>query len=178
MTFNYNIVSRRLENDLPSFLSLRGIKKYLRVDSEQDDNLLRKLAIAVCERAETFIKIDILERSIKQVIYDFAGSKLKLYKQPIVKVHKVLDENNNAISSDLWNLDDDNGYINFNSDLNLSRITVEYGSGFSQHNVSQAIKYGLLEHIAHIYDGKATVQEFPESSIDLYLSFRKCRIWR
>ena len=178
MGFNYNILSRRLDTDIPSFLSLKGIKKYLRVDSEKDDDLLSKIAIAACERAESFIKIDILERVIKQVVYDFVGSKLKLHKKPVVKVHRILDDSGNSISSDTWHFDDERGIVIFDNELNLPSITVEYGSGFTQNNVSQAIKYGLLDHIAHIYDGKATVKEFPASSVDLYLSFRKHRIWR
>lgn len=36
MGFNYNILSRRLDSDITSFLSLKGIKKYLRVDSEKE----------------------------------------------------------------------------------------------------------------------------------------------
>lgn len=178
MGFNYNILSRHLDSDLPSFLSLKGIKKHLRIDSEKDDDLLSKIAIAACERAEIFIKIDILERAIKQVIYDFTDSKLTLYKKPVVKVHRIIDDNGNTMSSDAWHFDDEGGIVIFDNELHLPSITVEYGSGFTQNNVSQAIKYGLLDHIAHIYDGKATVQEFPASSVDLYLSFRKHRIWR
>lgn len=178
MNFNYKIISKRLDNDLPSFLSLKGIKTYLRIDFDKDDSLLTKIAVAVCERAESFIKMNILERSIKQVIYDFTGSRLKLYKQPVIRVSKVLDQNYQAISKGLWSLDDDSDYVFFNNDLSVPSITIEYIAGFTNRTISQAIKYGLLEHIAHIYDGKATAQEFPASSFDLYLSFRKYRMWR
>ena len=175
---SYNIVLKRLDNQLPNFLTLNEIKAYLRVDSKEDDAILTSLAIAACEKAENFMSVNLLERSVKQVVFDVFGSKIKLHQHPVIKVENVLDENNEVLPNGTWVFNNNSNNIEFSSEKRSSTMSINYISGFTRSNVSQAIKIGLLEHISSLYDGQSIDQGIPASSVDLYSTFRNRRIWR
>lgn len=175
---NYKLVLRRSDNSLPSFLTLEDIKSYLRVDFEEDDKLLVNLAIAACEKAENFIGISVLERSVSQVNYDIYDSHIKLYQSPVIKVERVLDERSEMIPDQEWEFNNRDYTIIFKQERRASQISIDYISGFTKNNISQSIKVGLLEHIMFLYDGKSNAQEMPVRSIDLYSLFRNRKVWR
>lgn len=175
---HYNLILKRLDNKLPNFLDLEEIKKYLRVDFNEDDDVLVSLAIAVCEKAESFMSINLLERSVKQVVSGVFTSSIKLYQEPVIKVENVLI-GDNAISSQEWIFNLHNNYVDFNSGVqSSSQITIDYISGFTQRNISHAIKIGILEHIEFLYDGHSLNSDIPSSSIALYSVFRNLKVWR
>ncbi len=178
MSMNYNLVLKRLDNQLPEFLTLADIKSYLRIDFQEDDELLRSLAIAVCEKAESFMAINLLERYAKQVVFDVASSEVLLYQTPVIKVEKVLDENNTIMPAESWVFNDRSNTVRFFREKRSAQISIEYVSGFTKNNIAQSIKCGLLEHISYLYDGKSISEGLPASSVDLYSAFRNRKIWR
>jgi hypothetical protein len=175
---NYNLILKRLDNDLPKFLTLDEIKLYLRVDFQEDDQLLINLAVAACEKAENFTALNLLERFVKQVAFDVCGSEIQLHHAPIMKIESVLDENNLPISSEIWVFNEHDNKIEFLSEQRSSKISIHYISGFTRSNIAQSIKIGLLEYISSLYDGNSVDLDIPFNSIDLYSAYRNKKIWR
>ena len=149
----------------------------MRIDFDEDNRLLRDLAVVACEKAENFLGIHLIQRSMKQVHYDFYGNKVKLLKTPVMLVSQVKGANDKTFSRDEWNFDKDNGTVEFEEEVRGEKIEIHYISGMKD-DTSKSIKYGVLEHIAYLYNGQSQDSGIPDSSLDLYLSLRNCKIWR
>lgn len=165
---------------LVEVLSLDEIKSYLRINSNEDDDLLNNLQIAVRKTAESYTSKAFVQQEWEVVFDDLGSEKIILPITPIISLLsiKYLDKNDNEII-----INESDYYLcKIQSVVTLKgtykKIIVNYIAGYSSDssNVPSSIKQGMLNHIAFIYDGKGSPDKLPFDTKILYSSFKKIRI--
>ncbi len=162
------------------FLSLAMVKKTLRINSDDDDELLRNMIYAVCDRAENILGLNIRQRLVTQ---KFVGNNtlLKLKYCPVLMfkqislittqgIRKVLRANNYILSEDGKTL------RILTKNIAFREVTVIYNTGYDSNTIPAMIKQGLLCHLIALYEGSEDHYVIPFKALDFYNSYKHYRL--
>lgn len=161
-------------------LTLAETKLYLRVDGNEEDNLIADLISAARDAAEKYLRASLVEQQWKISFDDYAPDTVLLAYGPVVSVESVtvIDRDGNAqtYSSGLYSLNAGKDALRFDTMLYSHRIEIVYNTGYGNpSDIPTPIRYGMLAHIAAMHEqrGETVLAAMPKHSIALYAPFRE-----
>ena len=163
-------------------LTLAETKTYLKIDNSSDDTLITNLIIAVRKSAEEFLQSALITQSWKLSFDKYAPSSVVLPMAPVQSITSVTifarDGSSSVMSSTSYYLSAGNRKLVFDASPLSHRTEIIYvaGYGASASNVPSPIRYGMLAHIAAIYDGRAGGNSIPKQAVEFYLPFKAVRV--
>jgi|CXWL01.1.fsa_nt_gi uncharacterized phiE125 gp8 family phage protein len=174
--------SRRLERiTAPTSepITMSEAKLYLRVDSGNEDSLITDLIVAARMSAEAWMKSSLISQSWKLVYNDYLDDAVVLPMPPIVSVTSVVVVNRDAtsqtISANNYYLNAAKNMLLFDNYVSGFSIEITYNTGYgTASQIPQPIKYGMLAHIAAMYDERGLMGQpnLPQQASNLYFPFR------
>jgi uncharacterized phiE125 gp8 family phage protein len=162
-------------------LTLTETKLYLRVDHASDDALITDLIVSARTTAEEWLKASLITQSWKLAFDDHADEVIELPMGPAASIISVTavdrDGSTQTIASGLYSLNAAKNQLMLDSPLFGFRIEIVYAAGYGDASaVPKPIKYGMLKHIAEMYDHRGGESSIPEQAVRLYLPFREVRV--
>jgi uncharacterized phiE125 gp8 family phage protein len=163
-------------------VSLAEAKLYLRVDGVSEDTLISDLIVAARMSAENFLRRSLVTQSWKLAYNDYVDYEVALPMPPVVSVASVVIKERDG---DSQTFDAGNYYLNaaknkliFDTTPTGFLIEITYNTGYgSSSQIPQPIKYGILAHIAALYDERGLLgQAMPAQVSALYAPFREVNI--
>ena len=171
-----SIINVLTEQDA-NIIDLAEIKNFLRIDFDDDDNLLRELLKTAVKQCELYISKSLSEKNYKLSVYECATNTLNLPYPPVISVNSItiIDKYNNNIEYTNYLLDTISNKIIFrNLPNNFYRIDIIYTSGYTK--IPDDIKQGILFHISKMYEDKVGYSPIPKASLGIYKNYKTMRI--
>ena len=171
-----SIINISEEQDI-NIMDLAEIKNFLRIDFDNDDNLLKELLKSAIRQCELYTSKSLYQKTYKFSTYKNVTNILNLPYSPLISITSVniIDKNNNSIEYINYTLDTISSSIIFKSLPNdFYRIDITYKSGYTQ--LPNDIKQGLLFHISKMYEDKVGYSPIPKASLNIYRNYRTIRI--
>lgn len=166
-----------LTEENSNIIELSEIKNFLRIDFNDDDNLLKELLKSATKQCELYISQSLSKKTYKFSIYSITNNILKLPYPPIISITSVniVDKNNNSIEYTNFTLDPISSSLIFkNLPSNFYRVDMTYKSGYSE--IPNDIKQGLLFHISKMYEDKVDYSPIPKASLSIYRNYKTIKI--
>lgn len=161
-------------------ITLAEAKLYLRVDSTSEDSLITDLIVAARMNAEQWLKSSLISQSWKLVYNDYLDSEVALSMPPIVSVSSVIvvnrDLTTQTISSANYYLNAAKNKLLFDNYISGFSMEIIYNTGYGTAiQVPSPVKYGILAHIAAMYDERGLMGQanLPPQVSALYSPFRE-----
>jgi uncharacterized phiE125 gp8 family phage protein len=161
-------------------VTLAEAKLYMRVDSSSEDSLIADLIVAARMSAEAWLKSSLISQSWKLAYNDYLDSEVDLAMLPVVSITSVVIVNRDATTQ---TISPNNYYLNaaktkllFDNYVSGFSIEITYGTGYgTASQVPSPIKYGILAHIAAMYDERGVMgqEKLPQQVSALYSPFRE-----
>lgn len=163
-----------------TILSIDEIKNFLRIDFNDDDNLLKKALNTATKQCELRISRTLVQKTYILSSYDpIKDNKIDLEYDPIKSITKieVIDKEGNTkeLSTSSYRLDKTRNCVYFlNIPTNYYKIDITYIAGYEV--VPEDLKQALLFHIAKIYEDKSGYYPIPKASSNIYKNYKKIRL--
>ena len=163
-------------------LTLAETKDYLRTNVTDDDTLLTNLIIAVRKAAEEHLQGALITQSWKLAYDKYTPASITLPMAPVQSVTSVTviarDASQSVLSSSSYYLSAGNRRLIFDASPLSHRVEIVYVAGYgdSASDVPSPVRYGMLAHIAAIYDGRAGQNSLPKQSVEFYAPYRGVRV--
>lgn len=161
-------------------VTLAEAKLYLRVDGTSEDSLISDLIVAARMSAEQYLKSSLITQSWKLVYNDYLDDEVILPMPPVVSVSSVIVTNRDAttqvISPANYYLSAAKNKLLFDNYVSGFSIEITYSTGYgAAAQVPQPIKYGILAHIAALYDERGLIGQgdLPPQVSALYTPYRE-----
>lgn len=161
-------------------ITLAEAKLYLRVDSNSEDSLITDLIVAARMSAEAWLKSSLITQSWKLVYNDYLDDAVALPMSPIVNIASVVVVNRDAttqtISASNYYLNAAKNMLLFDNYVSGFSIEITYNTGYgTASQIPYPIKYGILAHIAAMYDERGLMGQvnLPPQVSALYSPFRE-----
>jgi len=159
-------------------LILAETKLFLRVDGSTEDTLITDLIVAARQLAEEYLRRSLVQQSWKLVFDDAAPVETLLPRRPIISITSVTsiarDGTQTTIDSDIYYLNAAKDSLVFDAQVTGHQVEVIYAAGYGNAaDVPGAIRQGLLNHVAALYDGRVFGREIPGITRALYDSYRE-----
>lgn len=158
-------------------LTLEETKLYLRVDSEDEDDLITSLITVARQAAETYMRRSILTQSWVVAFDDYAPAEVNLPRGPVQEITSVKlisqDGGESIVSSATYYLSAGREKLCFNASPIGHIVEILYVTGYEDaSDVPAAIKQGMLAHIAELFENRPGSVALPASARGLYNPYR------
>jgi uncharacterized phiE125 gp8 family phage protein len=163
-------------------LTLTETKAYLRFPSASDDSLITSLITTVRKAAEGYMRSSLITQSWKLSYDKYTPACVILPFGPAQSITSVTafarDGSSSVIASSTYYLSSGNRRLVFDASVLSHRIEIVYvaGYGTAASAVPSPIKYGMLAHLAAIYEGRAGEHSIPRQSVEFYVPYREVRV--
>ncbi len=162
-------------------LSLAEAKLFLRVDGSSEDSLITDMITAVRESAEAYMRASIISQTWAVTYDDYAPTCTPLPFGPVQLLSSVISAdragNETIIDDGLYSLSAGNRAVQFDSVVMGHRVIIRYVAGYGDAgDVPEAIRQGMLLHLAALYDNRLEAVSVPEASRTLYHTYRDVRL--
>ncbi len=161
-------------------VTLAEAKLYLRVDDNNEDSLIADLIVAARMSAEAWMRASLITQTWKLVYNDYLDDEVFLPMAPVTSVTSVVVVNRDAstqtISSGNYYLNAAKNKLMLDSYISGYSIEITYNTGYgAAAQIPQPIKYGILAHIAALYDERGLIgqENLPLQVSALYSSYRE-----
>lgn len=161
-------------------VTLAEAKIYLRVDGADEDSLISDLIVSARMSAEYWLKSSLITQSWRLVYNDYLDSEIILPMPPIVSINSVVvtnrDATTQAISPSNYYLNAAKNKLLFDNYVSGFSIEINYNTGYgTAAQIPQPIKYGILAHIAALYDERGLIgqENLPQQVSSLYSPYRE-----
>ncbi len=162
-------------------LTLSETKSYLKISTSSDDVIISGLITSARKMAEAFLTSSLITQSWKISYNKYAPSCVKLVMGPVQSISSVIavarDGSQQVISSSTYYLVAGNYRLIFDASPISHRIEITYVTGYGNTaaSVPAPIRYGMLAHIAAMYDGRMGEKSLPKQAAEFYLPYRGSR---
>jgi uncharacterized phiE125 gp8 family phage protein len=163
-------------------LTLAETKIYLKIDNTSDDTLITSLIETVRIAAEGFLHSALITQSWKMSYDKYAPSIVPLPMGPVQSITSVTsvarDGSSSVVDNGTYYLSGGNRNLIFDASPLSHRVEVIYvaGYGASASDVPSPIRYGMLAHLAAIFDGRAGQHSLPKQAMDFYMPYKVVRV--
>jgi len=180
MSFCRNRRLERITAPASEPVTLAETKLYLRVDSSDEDALITDLIVTARMNAEQWLKSSLISQTWKLVYDDYINESVAIEMTPIINIVSVIvinrDLSSQTISSDSYYLNAARTMLTFDTRIDGFLIEITYNAGYGNSSqVPSPIKYGILAHIAAMYDERGLIGQanLPSQVSALYSPFRE-----
>ena len=174
MIANYSIVKTHSHE----FWNLQEVKSYLRISYDYDDELIQNLIKTSVEFAEDFTGTNLYSKKICVNIKNVESSVELKYPNIVAinSVYLILNNKKEQITDKYGYFQKKVNKLHLNEQYINREIEVEYLSGYTNNQIPQAIKQGLLIHVALMYENSEHDICRMSNIKDLYLPYRIIKI--
>jgi len=182
MSNNCNRLLERVSAPASEPVSLAEAKLYLRVDGTAEDALISDLIVAARMSAENFLRRSLITQSWKLAYNDYVDYEVDLMMPPVVSIASVMirdrDGSSQTFAAGNYYLNAAKNKLIFDTTPVGDLLEITYNTGYgSASQIPQPIKYGILAHIAALYDERGLPgQAMPAQVSALYAPFREVAI--
>ena len=160
-------------------IELTTVKNFLKVDFDEDDELIKKMIKTAIIQCETNINKSISKKTFVYSIYEIKNNSLILPYSPINSIESIkiiyLNQTQSILSDNEYFLDSVGGILNFkNRPSNFYRIDIEYKAGLT--SLNDELIQGLLMHIARMYEDRSGYSPIPLNSLNIYKKYKQVRL--
>lgn len=156
-------------------ITLEEVKNFLRIDNDEDNNLLNKLTQSAIETAEIHSGLLLRKHIIEEYFTSNYSSdtkfELSLTKKPCKSVIEVVCDGVKIEDSE-FKLE--NNHITIKKKGH--NFQVNYLAGLDKFEVSASVRIGILMHVSNMYDKRDGDNILPQNIVALYRQFRFIRI--
>lgn len=163
-------------------VSLSMVKSFLRVENNQDDDLISNLVSIATEYAEWYMEKSLMRQKWQISCIGYIPRKIQLIFGPLIGVEsvKTVFRNNDetVVNQDLYYVDMIGSYIEFYSYFNVRRLDVIYEAGHLDANLIPAqIKHGIAYHVAIAYKNREAENSSSLAIVrEIYSPFREVKV--
>ena len=184
-------------------ITLTEVKDWLRIDSSDEDSILKNLIGAVTAYAETYTRRAFITQTWKMETEDFPRDSdsyvpgyprlsgrdfIRLPRQPVQSISSIKYYDNadtlQTFASSNYTHEDDRVYLKdtatWASDTRNGmpvEITVVCGYGDKTTDIPDDLRFALTEHVAFMYENRGS-DKIPASALSVYKQFRKVSFGR
>lgn len=156
-------------------IELEEIKLFLKVDYEDEDNIITRSFKTALKQCELLIGQSLIEKKYKYSFYNEIKNDLQLLYGPIKSIESMyfINKNNEEIliNPDMYFLDDINNKIIFKTKpTNFYRLDITYTAG--NNNITEDLKQAILFHTAKIFEDKLGYSPIPRASYNIYKNYK------
>lgn len=160
-------------------VDLITVKNFLKIDFDNDDNLITKLIQTATTQCETQINKTLIEKTYVYSLYEIKEKSIILPYPPIKSIIsiKIIDSDGNSttVESPLYYLDLIGGIINFKEKpINFYRIDIEYIAGLNE--INNELTQALLMHITRMYEDISGYSPIPLNSLNIYKKYKQIKL--
>lgn len=152
-------------------LDLAEVKAFLKIEHHKEDKLLGDLVRAVAEKCELYTAKALLTQTWQADYRQFAGSFVHLPLSPVQAVESVLlfdfYGNQSTLANNLYRLHGDELQLLLPTMATTLRLMLKVGYGTPQ-DIPISLRMIMLEHVAYLYENRATTQVFPLTKYDAF----------
>lgn len=159
-------------------LDLQQVKKFLKIDTCDEDVLLTSLIKSVSMQCQNYTGYALITQRWQATFDRYVKKYVKLHHRPLQSVDKILLINSRdkktEFSQSCYSVSQELSKVEFNVFPMAQRIRVEYTCGFgdSYEQVPEELQTILLRHVAFLYENRAAGKDFDMSA---YNAFRVIR---
>lgn len=158
-------------------LTLEQAKLYLRVDHDDEDDLITKLITVARQAAETYLRRSLLTQSWVVAFDDYAPAEILLPRGPVQEITSVKiiaqDGGQTVVSAAAYYLSAGREKLCFSASPIGHIVEVLYVTGHADtEDIPEAILQGMLAHIASLYENRPGSVALPAASRGLYNPYR------
>ncbi len=163
-------------------VSLSMVKSFLRVENNQDDDLISNLISIATEYAEWYMEKSLMQQKWQISCIGYIPRKIQLIFCPLIQVESVKTVLRNGseitINKELYYIDMVGSYIEFYSYFNVQRLDIIYEAGYLDANLIPAqIKHGIAHHVAIAYKNREAENNNSLAIVrEIYSPFREVKI--
>ncbi len=170
-----NFITCRLQRLVPckrAALDLADVKDFLKIEHQKEDKLLEDLINAVAEKCELYTAKALLTQIWQADYQQFAGSFLRLPLSPVQAVEQILlfdfYHNQSTLPARLYRLHGDELQLLMPAMAGTLQLTIKVGYGDSPADIPISLRMTMLEHVAYLYENRASSQTFPLTKYDAF----------
>ncbi len=159
---------------------LSEAKLYLRIDGTTEDALVSDLIVVARMSAEQYLRSSLITQSWKLVYNDYLDDEIDLPMPPVISVSNVIvtnrDTTTQTISANNYYLNANKRKLLFDNYVSGFSIEINYNTGYGvAGQVPSPIKYGILAHMAALYDERGLIgqENLPVQVSSLYEPYRE-----
>ena len=162
-------------------LTLAEVKAWLRIEHDDEDDLLATLIAAAREQAECRTGRSLITQSWEVTYADVAPQEIPLPHGPVQSISWLktvaASGDETDIASDAYAIAADGRQLLCEIGLAAHRILVRYVAGFGDaaEDVPADLRQAMLQHIALMYGERETVLP-PVASVTTYAQYRGVRL--
>lgn len=164
-------------SDLP--IELDDIKLFLKVDYDDEDDIITRSFKTAIKQCELLIGQSIIDKTYKYSFYNEIKQSVNLLYGPVDSVEsiKYINTNNEetTINSDSYFLDSIDNKIYFNNKpTGFYRLDITYKT--KNDNIAEDLKQAILFHTAKIFEDKLGYSQVPKASYNIYKNYKMKRL--
>lgn len=176
---NENPILKRLSKGANEPLLLENVKQFLRIEHDDEDQLLLSMIMSVRETAENYLNQSLSLQTWSYTIFDIGKGETKLARGPAHSISTVVTKDNQGLSSTLdthhYHLyQESNKVIWTKPPPHIKEITFTYQAGYqTAEDVPEMIKQGMLNHLASCYENRLSSYLMPASIYQFYQPYQE-----
>lgn len=160
-------------------IELNFVKSFLKIDFEDDDDLIKNIIKTAITQCETNINKSLIQKTFIYSLYELKRNSLILPYSPIISIDniKIIDfqQNTTTLENTEYFLDNIGNILNFkNKPNNFYRIDIEYQAGLEK--INDELIQALLMHIARMYEDRSGYSPIPLNSLNIYKKYKQIRL--
>lgn len=156
-------------------VDLEEIKLFLKVDYEDEDNIILRSFKTALKQCELLIGQSLTEKKYKYSFYNEIKNELQLLYGDVKLIESVKfinkDNEEILINSSAYFLDEVSNKIIFkNKPTNFYRLDIVYIAG--NNVIAEDLKQAILFHTAKIFEDKLGYSPIPKASYNIYKNYK------
>lgn len=158
-------------------IELSEVKNFLKVEFEEDDNLIKNLINTAIFQCEKIINKSLLEKTYIYSIYTYQKKIILPYPtiKTINKIEIITKNNSSLLDTNEYFIDNVSNSIIFKNNIqSVYRIDIEYTT--NSNLIENDLKQALLMHIAQLYENRNGNFTMPNNVLNIYYQHKNIKI--
>lgn len=169
-------VQRKSKSE-PFPVTLEGVKLFLRVENNQDDDLILSLIAMATEYAEWHMEKSLMKQTWQVSYEGYIPHRIYLSYGPIKEIISAtaITSTNKEKQEIKYYFSNIGSYVEFQSSPNTKMVDVTYEAGYDI--VPEQIKLGIIKHVSALYKNRESdIGSYLSEIKKVYLPFRNPRV--
>jgi len=162
-------------------LAAEEVKLFLRIEHDEDDDIIDMLIVTVREAAEAWTGRSLITQSQRMRLVGHDCGIVTLLRGPVQSIQTVEAVNDGVgvtVDPGLYRLHAARGILQMLQVPYAQELVITYVAGFGDAagDVPSLIRQGMLQHVAQLYENREAAGNTPELARALYQPYREMRL--